>query len=66
MDKMINLLEKMANNAHHKIDVESLIKDLQPSIGEAFRENNFTHLRQLLLQPEEIVAHRKTIIKVRK
>lgn len=61
---ILQLLEKMAKNPSHRINLADLLINESDAIRDAFRTNNAQLLKSQFNDNAEIVAHRSQIVHV--
>jgi len=61
---ILKIIEKIANNAHHRIAISDLVREQSDDIREAFMTNNCATLRDAFGDQTEVLAHRSTIVQV--
>jgi hypothetical protein len=61
----IILLEKLANNAHHRIETEQMLESESAEIRLAFTTNNPTLLKNQFNDNTPITAHRSSITQLK-
>lgn len=59
------LLEQLANNTHHRINIDNLINNQPENIREAFQTNNAATLKNSF-QDNNISADRSVVVLIRK
>jgi hypothetical protein len=63
--KLMTLLELLASNAHHQVNIENLLHDLPDHIRQAFLSNNAELLKKQFNDSTPITANRSSIVQVK-